>query len=85
MRTVYVRLSGVRGVQNFVSALSGLSGRFDLTSDQYILDAKSLMGILSLDLTKPLRLTISDDTPKAMEAIMPFIIETATEEVQHGE
>ncbi len=73
MQSVYVRLSTPEIVQQFVDTLSPLNGAFDLISGRYILDARSLMGIFSLDLTKPIELKIYDDTPETMRAIEPFL------------
>ena len=87
MQTIYIQLPNVSAVQNFASVLANLPGQFDLTSEQYILDARSMMGILSLDLTKPLRLTINEATPAAMQALAPFLADieqAAAQEVPHG-
>jgi len=35
-------------------------GEYDLVSNRYVVDAKSIMGIFSLDLAQPLRLDIHD-------------------------
>ena len=75
MRTVYVKLSTRQDVQDFVGNLSGLEGNFDLIDGNYILDARSLMGIFSLDLSKPLRLDIEFDTPETQEAVSRFVVE----------
>ena len=75
MRSVYVSLPTVETVQNFVMQISPLDGNFDLMLGGYILDAKSLMGILSLDLTQPLNLVVEKDTVDAMRAIKHFITE----------
>ena len=74
MRTVYVSLPTAEVVQDFVAEISPLEGHFDLLAGKYVLDAKSLMGIFSLDLTKPLKLRIERDTGEAMQAIERFII-----------
>ena len=75
MQSVYVNLATVETVQKFVEQISPLEGNFDLLSNGYILDAKSLIGILSLDLTKPLKLIVEKDTKETMTAIGCFIAE----------
>jgi len=75
MRSVYISLPTVKIVQGFVAQISKLEGSFDLHSGKYVLDAKSLMGILSLDLSKPLKLTVEKDTAETMKAIKRFILE----------
>ena len=75
MRTVYIDLPTVESVQRFVEQISPLEGQFDLLSNEYILDAKSLMGIFRLDRTKPIKLRVEKDTGAAMRAIKRFIVE----------
>lgn len=76
MRKRWIRLSSIRQVQQFVNTLTALKGDFELVSGRYILDARSLMAILGLDLTAPLCLKIYDDTPQNLAALSPFMIET---------
>ena len=74
MRTVNIKLPTAEAVQEFVAQISQLSGQFDLLHGKYVLDAKSLMGIFSLDLTQPLELRIEDDNQETIQAIERFII-----------
>jgi len=78
MRTVYISLPTVKSVQNFVELISPLDGQFDLLSDDYVLDAKSLMGIFRLDLTMPIRLRIEKATEATLQAIRHYIVESPT-------
>ena len=73
MRTVYISLPTAATVQKFVMRISPLEGQFDLLSDEYILDAKSLMGIFKLDLTMPIKLRVEKDTKETLQAIKQFI------------
>jgi len=73
MRTVYVSFSKVKDVQRFIEAISPLDGDFDLIDGMYIIDAKSLMGILAMDLTKPIQLRIQKDSRNTMKAVESFI------------
>ena len=75
MRTVYVNLPTIESVQDFVVQISPLEGNFDLLTNNYIIDAKSLMGILCLDLSKPLKLAVEKDTAEAMQALGRFVAE----------
>lgn len=76
MKDVYVSLSSVKQVQTFVGALVPLTGDFELLADHLVLDARSLMGIFGLDLTKPVKLRIYQDTPENMQAVKPFLART---------
>lgn len=53
-----VRLTTIDSVKKFVSSLSKYPVDADLISGRYIVDAKSIMGIFSLDLSKPIELVI---------------------------
>lgn len=59
MTEVKIRLSSVNDVKDFVVAVSFSSCDIDIAADRYIIDAKSIMGIFSLDLSKPLVLKIN--------------------------
>ena len=59
MNNVKIRLSSVNDVKEFVSAVSFCGCDIDIAADRYIIDAKSIMGIFSLDLSKPLMLKIN--------------------------
>jgi hypothetical protein len=76
MREAMIRLSSVKDVQRFVSAITPLKGDFELISDQLILDARSLMGIFGFDLSMPLRLKIYEDSPVNMTALKSFLVDT---------
>ena len=60
MTSVTISLNSIEKVKQFVNLISKYDGDFDLTSGRYVIDAKSIMGIFSLDLSKPLKLDIHD-------------------------
>lgn len=75
MKNVLVKLSSVEAVKNFNNKIFNQPGNFDLGSGRYIVDARSIMGIFSLDLSKPVSLTInSDNEEEVVEAIKEFIV-----------
>jgi len=83
MRNVYVSFNKVNDVKRFIEKISPLEGDFDLIDGMYIIDAKSLMGILAMDLTKPIQLRIQDDSDKTMEAIEGFVVDVG--DTQEGD
>ena len=63
MRTVEISLNSIDKVKSFVNTINKFDFDFDLISGRYVIDAKSIMGIFSLDLSKPITLNIhADDT-----------------------
>lgn len=75
MRQVYVSLPTTAQVQRFVGTLAGLKGEFELISGPYVLDARSLMGVFGLDLTRPVLLKIYHDSGETLDAISPYLSE----------
>ena len=76
MKSVKIKLSTIADVRDFVNIVSKSDTEIDLTSGRYVVDGKSIMGIFSLDLSKPIRLEAhSEDRAKFFEEIKPFIID----------
>ena len=77
MKTVKISLNSIDKVKCFVNDITKFDNDFDLVSGRYVIDAKSIMGIFSLDLSKPINLNIHADEnmPTIMEAIKPYVIE----------
>ena len=75
MTTTTVRLSQIDDVKNFVNTIMRFDFDIDLKSGRYAVDAKSIMGIFSLDLSKPIELIAhTEDAEKLFEAIDAFIV-----------
>ena len=79
MKTVRISLNSIDKVKSFVNDLVRFTDvDFDLVSGRYVIDAKSIMGIFSLDLSKPIDLNIHADEAKLDEIVntlKPYIIE----------
>ena len=58
MKTVQISLNSIDTVKSFVNEITKYDFDFDLISGRYVIDAKSIMGIFSLDLSKPIQLNI---------------------------
>ena len=61
MKTVDISLNSIDKVKSFVNDISKFEYDFDLVAGRYVIDAKSIMGIFSWDLSKPITLNIHDD------------------------
>ena len=76
MKTVQISLNSIEKVKSFVNVITQFDNDFDLVSGRYAVDAKSIMGIFSLDLSKPIRAEIhSDDCEAFLAEIKPFAAE----------
>ena len=76
MKSVNIRLTMMTDhVRNFVSLVNRYPYDMDLRSGRYVVDAKSILGIFSIDLSRPIRLDIySDDCDDLIEALDGYLI-----------
>ena len=76
MTSVQICLNSIDKVKSFVSDITKFNSDFDLVSGRYVIDAKSIMGIFSLDLSKPINLSIHSDNEidEILEALKPYLI-----------
>ena len=76
MKSVMIKLSLVENVNNFVNIVTRYPFEMDLRAGRHVVDAKSILGIFSLDLSKPITLEIySDECEALLEDIKPFLVE----------
>ena len=76
MKSVMIRLSLVENVNNFVNIVTRYPFEMDLRAGRHVVDAKSILGIFSLDLSKPITLEVySDSCEELLEEIKPFLAE----------
>ncbi|MBQ8798070.1 MAG: HPr family phosphocarrier protein [Lachnospiraceae bacterium] len=77
MKTVKISLNSIDKVKAFVNEITKFDSDFDLVSGRYVIDAKSIMGIFSLDLSKPIDLNVhaQDHLDAILAALAPYIVE----------
>ena len=77
MRTVHISLNSIDKVKSFVNDLAKFDADFDLVSGRYIIDAKSIMGIFSLDLSKRIDLNIhtENNIEEILNTLSPYTID----------
>ena len=73
MKVFNIELNQINDVKNFVNIVNRYDYEMDLTSGRYVVDAKSIMGIFSLDLDKPVKMNAETDDAKFIEAVKPFV------------
>lgn len=76
MIAVKISLDSIDKVKSFVNTIHTFDSDFDLVSGRYVIDAKSIMGIFSLDLSRPLECNIHDETNKdeILKVLKPYIV-----------
>ena len=76
IKTVQISLNSIDKVKSFVNDITKFDYDFDLVSGRYVIDAKSIMGIFSLDLSKPIDLNIhaEGDAEDVMKVLKNYTV-----------
>ena len=77
MKTVKISLNSIDKVKSFVNDITKYDYDFDLVSGRYVIDAKSIMGIFSLDLSKDIDLNIhaeGEEAENVLQVLKPYIV-----------
>ncbi|MBQ8137166.1 MAG: HPr family phosphocarrier protein [Clostridia bacterium] len=75
MKSVPIKLSFAEDVKTFVNTVNRYPYEMDLRSGRHVVDAKSILGIFSLDLSKPITLDIyTDDCDDLIGDIQQFTV-----------
>ena len=77
MKTVQISLNSIDKVKSFVNAITQFETDFDLISGRYVIDAKSIMGIFSLDLSKDIDLNIhaeGEEAENILQVLKPYLV-----------
>lgn len=69
MKTVQVLINSIEQIKDFVNDTGKIKADLDLVSDRYVVNAKSIMGIFSLDLARPVQLYIYAEDGQLEEAL----------------
>ena len=77
MKTVKISLNSIDKVKSFVNDITKYAYDFDLVSGRYVIDAKSIMGIFSLDLSKDIDLNIhaeGEEAENVLQVLKPYLV-----------
>lgn len=75
MQTLKIYLKSITEVKEFVRIVNDYPFDVDLSSGRYTVDAKSIMGIFSLDLALPITVEIqSDEAQSLIQQLTPFLM-----------
>lgn len=64
-----IKLGTVENVKNFVNEITKVDADVDIASGRYIIDAKSIMGLYSLDLSKSVKLIAHSEDEATLKKI----------------
>ncbi|MDD2561526.1 MAG: HPr family phosphocarrier protein [Eubacteriales bacterium] len=75
MKSIPIKLSFAEEVKTFVNVANRYSYDMDLRAGRHVVDAKSILGIFSLDLSKPITLEVyADNCDDLLEELKPFVV-----------
>ena len=76
MKTVKISLNSIDAVKSFLNTVTKYESDFDLVSGRYVIDDKSIMGLFSLDLSKPIELNIhsEEQLDEILESLKAYIV-----------
>ena len=76
MKSFNIMIDSINDVKDFVNIVSKYNFDVDLISGRYVVDAKSIMGIFSLNLSKPIKIEVhNDDCDDFINELKPFIVD----------
>ena len=73
MQQVNVKFNSVNQIRQFVDIIDKFDSTFDLGEGRRTVDAKSILGVMALDLTRPLRLRYDSEDAGIREKLAPLI------------
>lgn len=74
MKSYEIFFKSIIDVKNFVNIINKFDFDVDLVSGRYVVDAKSIMGIFSLDLSRPITLrAFTQDVGDLEKAVSEFM------------
>lgn len=73
MRQVYVKFNHVDQVREFIKIVDKINLHFEIGRENQVLDAKSVIGMLALDLSQPQILSYNSDDTEIYEKLRPFL------------
>ena len=76
MKTVQISLNSIDKVKTYVNVINRIDAEYDIVSGRNVIDEKSIMGIFSLDISKPIDLNIhnADNLDEIMEQLQPYLV-----------
>lgn len=70
-----ILINSVEKVKKFSAAVSSIGAECEIVKDYNIIDAKSIMGIFSINLEEPVKVNIHSDNPEILEKLKDWIVD----------
>lgn len=74
MQELMIKLNMVDDVKLFIEDVTNIDADVDLQKNHYIVDAKSIMGVFSLDLSEPVKVVIHSDDENLIEPFKRWVV-----------
>ena len=74
MQELIIKLNMVDDVKLFIEEVTNIDADVDLHKNHYIVDAKSIMGVFSLDLSEPVKVVIHSDDENLIEPFKRWVV-----------
>ncbi len=75
MKSLRIKITSSTDVKRFLSVVQKYPFDISLRNDSYLVDAKSVLGLFSLDLTRPIDVEIREkNTDELIEELSPFSV-----------
>ena len=75
MQEIRVQLKAINDVKDFVEIVSRFQGEAVMKTGKYVIDAKSILAIYSLDLSNPVTLSLENPGREELDSLQRFIVE----------
>lgn len=74
-REIIVNISNITKVKEFIKRVNEFESDIDVISGRYVIDAKSIMGVFSLDVLKPLKVEINSESEEEISRFIEMMEE----------
>lgn len=74
MQELMIKLNMVDDVKLFIEEVTNIDADVDLQKNRYVVDAKSIMGVFTLDLSEPVKVVIHSDDESLIETFKRWVV-----------
>lgn len=67
---ITIKLNGIDEIKNFIDIVSSFPCNIDIVSGRYVVNAKSIMGVFSLDTTKGMIVRVDSEDDEEVQRVV---------------